>query len=888
MRTPHTTLRFVTFMKSHLFYILLFFCFASYAQSPQEQRVLQEAKNRNITTQSQALDALQKSGISETQARIIAQQNGISFDEFLYDYFEASNNVVVTSTTSPDPSTSDVNYEADSLAVEENKAFSAPTPPMADPRFFGYAIFDQNPFLEKEYLLGNIDEGYLIAPGDALRIIVFGNNALEFEAVVDRNGNINIPEYGVFFAAGSTFKSLKSRLKVYLGKYFSGLLTAPPKTFLDVSLTQLTPTKVVVTGQVNAPGPHILNTQANPIAALYAAGGVKTSGTLREIRVYRNNRLLKTVDLYGYITSGKLDQDIKLTNNDIVFVGPRLSSVELKGSVKTSALYELKPEETLSDLIEFSGGLPVNTATDRVNVKRTDPATDPTNRYDKKIVTIDYSDLRSTKQSFVMQDGDEVEFFPLLDEVLNTVAIQGNVYNPGTYSLEQFKDLKQLVENAARGVKEDTYFGKVDIKGLLLPSGEETFATYNLSEVLSGAVKVKLKERDLVTVYSEAKVIGAKEVYISGYGVENTDPIAWRENMSVYDLIFENTSLENISFREDLFDDRVDLKTYDYDSRKYVTIPLSFNDEYGLKATFLQPYDKIRLFNKNVLERSTQNVAVYGFVNNAGSFSLEKDMFVEDLILLAGGFQDEADQKVVYVNREELDPTTQEVSTRFIYEVDAEYIKGLVGAPKKPFVLQENDIVSVRKDISYSPLQRISVQGEVNYPRAVIASKEQVSLGYLLEEVGGLTDDALLQSSYAVRDGQVLAVNLKSINKNKAAFQDGDELIISKNYGSVTTQGAVQNPSAFNWDKGKRAKYYIRNSGGKLPKTGGKAYLVSQNGLSQPIGFLKNPKAYPGSKVLVLPKPEREKGNGQFLNDLTNILGVTTGALTTLLLVQRL
>ncbi|MGB0199102.1 MAG: polysaccharide biosynthesis/export family protein, partial [Flavobacteriaceae bacterium] len=636
MQTPHTTLRFVALMKSHFFYILLFVCFASYAQSPQEQRILQEAKNRNITTQSQALDALQKSGISETQARIIAQQNGISFDRFLNDYFEASNNVVVTSTTSPDPSISDVVSEANSLALEENKAFSAPTPPMADPRFFGYAIFDQNPFLEKEYLLGNIDEGYLIAPGDALRIIVFGNNALEFEAVVDRNGNINIPEYGVFFAAGSTFKSIKSRLKVYLGKYFSGLLTAPPKTFLDVSLTQLTPTKVVVTGQVNAPGPHILNTQANPIAALYAAGGVKTSGTLREIRVYRNNRLLKTVDLYGYITSGKLDQDIKLTNNDIVFVGPRLSSVELKGSVKTSALYELKPEETLSDLIEFSGGLPVNTATDRVNVKRTDPATDPTNRYDKKIVTIDYANLRSTKQSFGLQDGDEVEFFPLLNEVLNTVTIQGNVFNPGTYSLEKFKDLKQLVENAARGVKEDTYFGKVDIKGLLLPSGEETFATYNLSEVLSGAVEVKLNQRDLVTVYSEAKVIGAKEVYISGYGVENTDPIAWRENMSVYDLIFENTSVENISFREDLFDDRVDLKTYDYDSRKYVTNPLSFNDEDGLKTTFLQPYDKVRLFNKNVLERSTQNVAVYGFVNNAGSFSLEKDMFVEDLILLAG------------------------------------------------------------------------------------------------------------------------------------------------------------------------------------------------------------------------------------------------------------
>ena len=151
-------------------------------------------------------------------------------------------------------------------------------------KYFGYDIFNYNPYLDKEYLLGNIDEGYLIAPGDELRIITYGDNSFEQNVIVDRNGNINIRGYGLFFA--SILQNIKSRLKIFLGKYLSGL-TSDPKTFMDVSLTQLRPVKVVVLGQVTAPGPHILNTSGSTLSALYAAGGVKTSGTLREIKIYR-------------------------------------------------------------------------------------------------------------------------------------------------------------------------------------------------------------------------------------------------------------------------------------------------------------------------------------------------------------------------------------------------------------------------------------------------------------------------------------------------------------------------------------------------------------------------------------------------------------------------
>ena len=902
--------------------LILLFSVSVLAQVPTEKAIMDEAKRRNIDTVEKVLDELSKNGISENQAKELARQQGISFDDFLKNNFTAKSSM--SNAVAFDPDTTILLSNKDSISNTDEFFIKEPLD-LIKPgtSFFGYSIFDKNPFLEKEYLLGNIDEGYLVAPGDALRIIVFGNNSLELEAVVDRNGNINIPDYGLFFAAGNSFKTLKSRLKIYLGKFFSGLLTTPQNTFLDISLTQLKPTKVVVVGQVNAPGPQILTTQANPLAALYAAGGVKNCGSLREVRIYRNNKLLKKIDLYNFISSGNITNDIRLTNNDVVFVPPRISTVLLEGEVKESGFYELKTNETLSDLISFSGGLPVNAARDRINILRVDPSNQASDSSDKSFITLNLNAMNSSNSEYQLFDGDKVSILPLLDEVSNRVSIQGNVYSPGDYSLTNYNDLKALIINAARGVKEDTYFDKVDIKGVNLPSGEENFATYNLTDILSGAVQVSLSDRDQVMVYSNDKVLGPQYVYISGYGiqkdlysyetldetkledkedkedkdnVEEVDEeeeegyvkVLWRNNLSIYDLVFENTAFNSLEFKKDLFDSRIDLKSYDYKSKRYQTRPFDFSDLSKIKKVFLNPYDRVVIYQKNVVDIENNSVIVSGFVNNPGSFELEKNMYVEDAILLAGGFSDLADQSIVYVNTEEKDPRTEITSLRYDVKIDMDYIKGQKKFPENGFILGRNDIVSIRKDLAFEEQQSIKVSGEVLYPRTVVAESNKVSLDYILDQVGGLSNIALLESSYVVRDSLTLALNLNKLNKNQPVFQNGDQLFISKNYGSVTTEGALENPSIFNWDKGSRAKDYLRNSGGKLNKIGGKAYVVLTNGQTKKINLFKNPRVYPGSKVVVNYKPIKQKEEGKFLNDVTNIFGTITGALTTILLLERL
>ena len=354
---------------------------------------------------------------------------------------------------------------------------------------------------------------------------------------VDRNGNINIRGYGLFFASGNSFKTLKSRLKIFLGKFLSGLNSNPQKTFMDVSLTQLRPVKVVVLGQVSAPGPHILNTSGSALSALYAAGGVKTSGTLREIKIYRNNKLYKTIDLYDYITKGQLKEDVRLTNNDIVFVDTRKNRFLLQGEVYNEAVYELKDNEGLSELLKYSGGLPVTAQTTKVNISRITPADKRTKDViaDRELITFNFQDAKVSGKKINLSDGDKITFFPILDIELNQVTVSGHVVEPGMYSLGTFKDLKSLIVDAAKGVLPDVYTEKVDVTSI--ENGITVNNSYNLNDILNSNVYVPLKDMDQVQVYSSERVEGSKSVSISGYGIESFTT-NWKENLSVYDLIF--------------------------------------------------------------------------------------------------------------------------------------------------------------------------------------------------------------------------------------------------------------------------------------------------------------------------------------------------------------
>ena len=868
-------------------FVIISFLFSTISFSQTEQDVISEANRLEINSREKAISELASRGISESQAKEMAQLRGIDFDSFLDNYLKNNNagSKAVKATVSNDVVT-DLKVTSAPLVV------SVPTPPKVVvekdiKNYFGYDIFVNNPFGQKEYLLGNIDEGYILAPGDELRITVFGDNNLEFVSKIDLNGNISFPNLGVFFAAGNSFATIKNRLKIFLGKYYSGLLSSPNRTFLDVSLTQIRPVKVSVLGNVTTPGPHLVNGMATVLNALYASGGIATSGTLRDVKVYRSNKLIKTIDLYDYITQGNIDQDIRLANNDVLFVGPRISSVTLQGKVKKAAIYEIKDGETLEDLFKYSGGLSAVASTNAVNVSRIKPFKDRNQElvFDRFLTTVNYSNQNS--KGFVLTDGDVVTVQEILTKQKNKVFIEGNVNAPGSYALDIYKDLKTLINTGAKGVSINTYFQKLDINSED-SQGNLSFKTYNLSSVLNDKVTVALQENDRIKIYSLEEVRGEQTVTISGF-VSEPKTVFWSENLSIFDLIFQSVSYDELEFQSKVLTSRLDLKRFDEQTGLYNLSQYSIDKLEDLKTTYLMPKDEVVLYTKSVSVDIAPTFRVLGRVTNSGEYSLAESMYVEDAILMAGGFLEDAEKTYVNINRLDRDIETGSYSKLETYQVDMDYLLGITKTPSNPFILQNKDIVTVFAPIRAFEQPVISVRGEVKYPQNIVLDNDQVSMKKIIDLAGGFTTNSNIRSSYIVRDNLKLFVDLdKSLNNQSTFLIDEDILVIGSNLDPIKTSGGLVNPTIFSWDKGKKAKYYIKKSGGTKKRIESMVVLQA-NGKSEKIGLFQNPTIYPGAQIIITEKPEKiDDGKNKFLDDFVRIFGVVTGALTTIILTKNL
>jgi len=873
------------FLKYTFIIVSLLFSTISFSQT--EQDIISEANRLGVNSREKAIKELSARGISESQAKEMAQLRGIDFESFLDNYLKSNAGKSKSGTPTK------INDVVTELKVVPLDTKEIVTPkevikPEEIEDYFGYDIFVNNPFGQKDYLLGNIDEGYILAPGDELRITVFGDNNLEFVSKIDLNGNISFPNLGVFFAAGNSFATVKNRLKVFLGKYYSGLLSSPNRTFLDVSLTQIRPVKVSVIGNVTTPGPHLVNGMATVLNALYASGGIATSGTLRDVKVYRNNKLIKTIDLYDYITQGNIDQDIRLSNNDVLFVGPRISSVTLKGKVRTAAIYEIKEGETLEDLFKYSGGLSAVASTSAINVSRIKPFKDRNQElvFDRFLTTVNNSNQDNAK-GFTLTDGDEVTVQEILTKQKNKVFIEGNVNAPGSYALDIYKDLKTLINSGAKGVSINTYFQKLDINSED-SQGNLFFKTYNLSSVLNDKIAVSLQENDRIKIYSLEEVRGEQKVTISGF-VSEPKTVFWSEKLSIFDLIFQSVSYDELEFQSKVLTSRLDLKRFDEQTGLYNLTQYSLDRLEDLKATYLMPKDEVVLYTKSVSEDISPTFRVLGKVTNSGEFSLGNSIYVEDAILMAGGFLEDAEKTVVNINRLDRDLETGSYSKLETYQVDMDYLLGITKTPSNPFILQNKDIVTVFAPIRAFDQPVISVRGEVKYPQNIILDNDQVSMKKIIDLVGGFTTNSNIQSSYIVRDSLKLFIDIdKSLTDSSTFLIDNDILVIGSDLDPIKTLGGLINPTIFAWDKGKKAKYYIKRSGGTKKRIESMVALQA-NGKSEKIGLFKNPKIYPGAQIIIIEKPEKiDDGKNKFLDDFVRIFGVVTGALTTIILTKNL
>jgi protein involved in polysaccharide export with SLBB domain len=335
----------------------------------------------------------------------------------------------------------------------------------------------------------------------------------------------------------------------------------------------------------------------------------------------------------------------------------------------------------------------------------------------------------------------------------------------------------------------------------------------------------------------------------------------------------------------------VDIKRFNSTTGLFDITQYSLDNLIQLKQTELKPKDEVLLYSKSVFEVVNKTISITGFVNNPGEFKLANKMHVEDAILSAGGFKEYADQDTVIVNRESFDARLGKVSDRFLIPLDINYIKGLSKLPVSSFLLNDNDIVTVRKKIGVESRKNIEIQGEVYFPGNIILEFELISFKQILAKAGGLKSTANLNASYIKRGGKILSINLTNdIESDKNFLADGDIVFIASENGTVSTIGAVQNENLFIWEKGQKSKYYIRNSGGRIKSEAGDAYLVLPNGKTKKINVFRNPRVLPNSQIVVNRKVNKqEQGNGEKAWDrMIKVITIVTSSLTAAVLASKL
>ncbi len=426
-------------------------------------------------------------------------------------------------------------------------------------KYFGYDLFIGPPAKFEVSQFGPIDPNYQLGPGDEIIISLWGETEKRYKLKISREGTIFIERYGQMVVNGLTLELLEEKLIKNLSKIYNSLnpTSGSPTTFLDVSLGKLRSIKIFVLGELKNPGAYFISTYSTIFTALYQVGGPSITGSLRDIRVIRNNKVITNLDLYEFIITGKGLDDISLQNNDIIFIPPRLNSISLQGEVKKELIYELKENEGLEDIITFSGGLKPTVDIKNVQITRVLPFKERITK--GKIIDIIDTSFCSIVNNEVninnirLYDQDIITIFPMVDNAnrqldlpggTKYVSISGHILNPGRYILENDMNINDLLIKGG-GIDDPFFWGETyQVRADLIRYNEDgltqNIIPIKLNKLIEGDQKenIKLQNKDSLIIYN-ASIIHFKDAVTIEGEVKNPGTYIAQKNLRIHDLILQ-------------------------------------------------------------------------------------------------------------------------------------------------------------------------------------------------------------------------------------------------------------------------------------------------------------------------------------------------------------
>lgn len=624
---------------------------------------------------------------------------------------------------------------------------------------------------------------YILGAGDQIFIDVYGASQLTIEGTISPDGFIVVEEFGPLQLAGLTVEQANRRAKSKLGSCF-----ADSKIKLTVGQTRTI--QVNVMGEVMVPGTYTLSGFSTIFHALYCAGGVSDIGSLRNVKIYRNNELLATVDVYDYILNGKISGDIRLQDNDALVVAPYDVLVNITGKAKRPMYYEMLKTESIGKALEYAGGPSSDAYTKSMRLVRKSGGM-------MQVLNVDSSNM----ESILVADGDSLFIDSLLMRYENMVELKGAVFRPGMYQLDaQTKSVKKLIQYAD-GVTESAFTSHAVLQRMR-KNRQLEIVQVDLEAILNGsAADIELQNEDVFFVPDTKDSQENQTLTIRG---EVYEPGIYRfaYNMTVEDLVLqagglkESASMSKVSIARRNKGGRVETITMD------LTEGLAVN---GQKHFVLQPYDEV-MIKKSEGYMEHRTVSIEGEVFFQGDFSLPKENTrISDILQMAGGLTEHASENGVFVLR----------------QMNEEELR-----------LRQKRLDSDRFANSFNLTARTTqMQGVTTLPIA----------------------DSLLVERDMREDQYKIAVDLPKILKKPGCnedlvLRDGDRIVVQEQKNIVTLIGAVPYRSSVPYVKGKTQKYYLRQGGIRPTRRNcTMSYVIGPNG--QASSYRRFKKIEPGSEI---------------------------------------
>ena len=437
-------------MRRILFLILCLFIFfgSAYAQRMSDEQVVEYVK------QAQAAGKSQKQMTAELLRRGVTREQVLR----IKDKYENSGVAVPGSEAPSQMRKRSVavgeSYEAaeldDQKAVVDERLESQSAPEAAGIQIFGHNLFqNRNLSFEPSVNLAT-PANYRLGPGDEVIIDIWGASENTIRQTISPEGSIQVKDLGPVYLNGMTVKEANAYLQRELSKIYSGIGGGDPNSQIRLTLGDIRTIQIHIMGEVTVPGTYTLSAFSTVFHALYRAGGVNNIGSLRDIRLVRNGETIEHLDVYEFIMQGKMNDDVRLQEGDVIIVSPYQSLVEIVGKVKRPMYYEMKPAETVASLLKYAGGFMGDAYKKAVRIIRKSGREHQV----YNVGEMDYSVFR-------LDDGDLMTVDAVLDRFENKVEVSGAVYRPGLYQLDgEVNTVKQLIKKA-EGLRGDAFLARV-------------------------------------------------------------------------------------------------------------------------------------------------------------------------------------------------------------------------------------------------------------------------------------------------------------------------------------------------------------------------------------------------------------------------------------------